>query len=437
MRALLEKVLHREGYEVVCAGDGQEALRLLEEVDLAIVDLRMPRMDGLSLLREARSRGVRVPVIVMTAFGSIDSAVEAMKAGAYHYLTKPFSLEEALVLVERALRERELERELEALRREVERRYGFHNLVGKSKAMQQVFELIRRVSHSRSTVLIQGSSGTGKELVARAIHYSSPRRDRPFVAVECSAIPETLLESELFGYVRGAFTGAVTSRKGLLEEADGGTLFLDEIGDLSPSMQVKLLRTLQEREVRRIGAQQSVKVDVRLIAATNRDLEEAVRRGEFRADLFYRLNVITINLPDLKDRPEDIPLLAHHFLRKFAEANGEHKRGISKEAMDLLMNYHWPGNVRELENVIERAVILGRGPEVLPEDLPPRLRQPSRPAAGEEVPLPQGLTLRELELRYIQEVLRRTGGRKAEAARLLGISRRTLYRRLRELGVNT
>jgi DNA-binding NtrC family response regulator len=440
MRELVAKVLAREGYAVRALPRAREVLQALAEgpADLVITDLRMPEMDGLTLLQEIKRLSPDTSVLLMTAFGSIDSAVQAIKAGAYDYLTKPFKMDELLLAVRRALEERQLRAEVRALREEVRTKYNFANILGKSKPMQDLFALIKKVAASRSTVLIQGKSGTGKELVAKAIHYNSPRRDRPLVTVNCSAIPKDLLESELFGHVKGAFTGAIAHKRGLFEEADGGSLFLDEIGELSPELQVKLLRVIQERELKRVGDTRTITVDVRLIAATNRDLAQAVKEGVFREDLYYRLNVIPLVLPDLKDRADDIPLLATHFLMKYAKEADPPIEGISMEAMRLLLEYDWPGNVRELENVIERAVILGRGPHIMPEDLPAYLRAgqsavPPR-AGNSHGPWP---TLEELERQYIAAVLQETGWHRLKAAAILGIDRRTLYRKIRTYGLRS
>jgi transcriptional regulator with PAS, ATPase and Fis domain len=341
-------------------------------------------------------------------------------------------MDEIIVVVRRVMEERRLRAEVRALRAEVRKKYNFSNILGKSKPMLDLFALIQKVAGSRSTVLIQGKSGTGKELVAKAIHYNSPRRERPLVTVNCSAIPKDLLESELFGHVKGAFTGAIANKRGLFEEADGGSLFLDEIGELSPELQVKLLRVIQEREIKRVGDTRTVSVNVRLIAATNRDLAQAVKEGIFREDLYYRLNVIPIVLPDLQDRAEDMPLLVTHFLLKYAKEADPPIEGISKEAMRLLLEYDWPGNVRELENVIERAVILGHGPEILPEDLPAHLRTRMIPVRhrtrAANTPRP---TLEELERDYIATVLAETHWHRMQAAHILGIDRRTLYRKIR------
>jgi DNA-binding NtrC family response regulator len=437
MRELIVRVLAREGYAVRPLPRGQEALQALEEgpVDLVVSDIRMPEMDGLTLLQEVRRLAPETSVLMMTAFGSIDTAVQAIKAGAYDYLTKPFKNDELIVVVRRAMEERRLRAEVRALREEVSTKYNFSNILGKSKPMLDLFALIKKVAGSRTTVLLQGRSGTGKELVAKAVHYNSPRRGRPLVTVNCAAIPKDLLESELFGHLKGAFTGAIANKRGLFEEADGGSLFLDEIGELCPELQVKLLRVLQEREIRRIGDTRTVSVDVRLIAATNRDLAQAVNEGLFREDLYYRLNVIPIVLPDLKDRTEDVPLLATHFLMKYAKEADPPIEGIAKDAMRLLLEYDWPGNVRELENVIERAVILARGPQILPGDLPAQLRAHQTPPPHQSTAAsPHRPTLEELERDYIATVLRETRWHQMRAAHILGIDRRTLYRKIRTYG---
>ena len=433
MRNLLKKVLTKQGFSVQTSPNGIDALMKVEETpfDVILADIRMPEMNGIEVLKTVKETRPEIYVILMTAFGSIDSAVEAMKKGAYDYITKPFKMDEITIVIKKALEEKGLRKEVASLRNEVRSKYRFDNIIGKSKVMQDVFDLIRRVSNSKSTVLIYGKSGTGKELVAKALHYNSPRKDNPFVAVNCSAIPETLLESELFGHVRGAFTGAIATRKGLFEEANGGTIFLDEIGNVSPAMQIKLLRVLQEREIRRVGGAENIKVDIRLIAASNQNLENAVSRGEFRDDLYYRLNVITINLPELKDRQDDVPLLANYFLKKYTKGENEKIKSISKEAMNLLLNYNWPGNVRELENVIERAIALGRYEEILPEDIPVNIRN-SRMMSGLKETLPENATIDELERDYIAKILKKTKGHKINTARILGIDRRTLYRKVKK-----
>ena len=389
-------------------------------------------MDGMTLLERVKERAPETIVVLVTAFGSIDSAVEAMKRGAADYVTKPFKMDEILLVLKKALAHRALHRELESLRGEVEQRYRFGALIGKSKQMQTVFELIRRVAGVRSTVLVTGRSGTGKELVAKAIHYNGARKDKPFVAINCAAIPEMLLESELFGHVKGAFTGATDTKPGLFEEADGGTLLLDEIGELPPAMQAKLLRTLQDRQVRRVGSTRSVEVDVRLIAATNHDLNALVGEGRFREDLYFRINVISIDVPPLVEHPEDIPLLVQHFLERYAAEHGRPTPAMSPDAFKAFMSYDWPGNVRELENAIERAVALSTGGAIQPSDLPGTVtgKQDDLLKARAD----EAMTLRRLEDRYILEVLERTGGNQVQAAQILGIDRKTLYRKLKALG---
>jgi len=430
MRELLQKILLTEGYLVQTASNGSAALSMIEEhsFDIVLTDVKMPGLGGIELLKAVRGISKETYVIIMTAFGTIDSAVEAMKQGAYDYISKPFKMDEIRILMNKILDEKALRHEVNSLRREVNRRYQYSNIIGKSKGMQEIFELIERVSDGKSTVLIQGRSGTGKELVAKAIHYNGPRKDKPFMAVNCSAIPETLLESELFGHVKGAFTGAVTTKTGLFEEADGGTLFLDEIGDLSLSMQVKLLRVLQEREIKPVGGTESKKIDIRLITATHQDLAEKIRQGTFREDLYHRLNVINIIIPPLKDRPEDIPLLARHFLNLYAKENNRSGMTVSREVLEAFINYPWTGNVRELENIIERAVILCKGNEITLEDLPPHFLKESRESL-EKTDL-SSLSLDEVEKEHIQRVLESVGGHKMKAAEILKIDRRTLYRKL-------
>ena len=429
MRNLLQKVLVRNGYGVSAAGSGESALRRIEEqgYDIVLSDIRMPSMDGMELLGRIREVSPETTVIMMTAFGSVGSAVEAMKQGAYDYISKPFKMDEVLIVLSRVVEEKRLRRELISMRRALAERYAFGNIVGKSKPMQEVYDLIRRVAPTTATVLIRGKSGTGKELVARALHFNGPRKEGPFVPVNCSALPENLLESELFGHVKGAFTGAAADREGLFVEADGGTIFLDEIAEMGPELQSRLLRVLQEREVRPVGGSRQRTVDVRVIAATNQDLETRVKEGRFREDLYYRLNVIPIRLPDLRERLEDIPLLVDHFLKKYAGEVGGVKR-ISREVLAALARYSWPGNVRELENVVQRMAVLCAGEEIQLEDLPPELR-----TAREEL-LPRAVreevTLSELEKEYILMVLERTGGNQTRTAEILGIDRRTLYRKL-------
>jgi DNA-binding NtrC family response regulator len=435
MCELLTSFFSEKAYDVGTAPDGEHALARLEERDYALVitDIKLPGMSGLELLARIRVDWPEMAVVIMTAFSSISSAVEAMKLGAEDYIGKPFQLDELAITVEKALERLSLRREVRELRAEVRGRYNFSNIVGRSKPMQQLFEVIKRIAARRdASALITGSTGTGKELVARAIHYNSDRRDAPFMPINCSAIPDTLLESELFGHQKGAFTGAHETRRGLIEEAQGGTVFLDEINTLSPSLQVKLLRVLQERVVRRVGGRENIQIDIRLVSASNQDLEEAAKRGEFRQDLFYRLNVVPVRLPDLKDRREDIPLLVLHFLQKFAQQHGEPPRRFANEAMRVLMTHAWPGNVRELENAVEHALTMGRGEILLSEDLPVSVTAPERDIIHEATL--DDVTLAELEQRYILLVLEKMGGHQIKTSRVLGIDRRTLYRRLRQYG---
>jgi two-component system response regulator PilR (NtrC family) len=393
-------------------------------------------VDGLAVLRAAKELSPQTVVLVMTAFASTDTAVEAMKAGAYDYVTKPFKLDELKLTIANALERKRLQDENLALRRQLRKERGLENFVGRSRKMLDILETIRKTADSGSTILITGESGTGKELVAQGVHVESARRSRPFVSVNCGAVPETLMESELFGHVKGAFTGAVTSTEGLFAAADGGTLFLDEITEIPQSVQVKLLRAIQEREIRRVGDTKDHKVDVRLIAASNRDVGKAVADGSLREDLFYRLNVIPIHLPPLRDRREDIPLLVAHFIAKIARQVGRTVRGIDPEALATLERYHWPGNIRELENVIERAIVLGGSEVLTPDSLPPDVRRPhdrqdvpvELPAAG----LDLEATLDQMERRYIQMALERTGGVQTRAAELLRVSFRQFRYKLQK-----
>jgi DNA-binding NtrC family response regulator len=433
---LLQTILEAHGYQIVTATSGKEGLAIVQAlpIDLVITDLRMPGMDGLAFLKSVHGNFSSLPVIITTGHGSIDSAVEAIKKGAYAYLTKPITSERLLHLVGRAIDEQHLRQENLYLRRQLEERNRFDNILGKSPHMQEIFRLIEDLEGSEATVLIQGNTGTGKELIARALHFHSPRKERPFLAVNCGGLTETLLESELFGHIKGAFTGATVNKRGLFKEADGGTLFLDEISETSPSMQVRLLRAIQEGEVKPVGSEQSINVDVRIIAATNQDLAQAMAAGRFRPDLYYRLNVIGVHLPDLKERREDIPPLAQHFLDVYRERLKKKEVGeISPEALAVLMDYEWPGNVRELENCIERAVVLARGEAIRPEHLPGSLRHltPER-----SLTFAVGTSLEVLERQAILATLREVKGNKAAAARLLGISQRTLYRKVKTYGLD-
>ncbi len=433
MLAMLEKFLRRAGYTVDTTPDSMKAMSLVDDknYDIVITDIQMPRATGMDLLKRIKELQKDTMVIMITAFGSVDSAVNAMKAGAYDYVSKPFNIDEILALLERATQQRRLQREVEFLRQEVERKYSFASIIGKSKAMQDIFALIQRLSHARSNVLITGRSGTGKELIAKAIHYNSERRAMPLVTVNCSAIPESLLESELFGHEKGAFTGAITSRRGLFETANGGTLFLDEIGDMPLGSQSKLLRVVEAGEVRPVGSDEVKKVDVRIIAATHRDLKELVKHDQFREDLFYRLNVISIHVPDLKDRPEDVSILVEHFMKKYGEQFGKPNIRMTHEASACLIKYTWPGNVRELENVIERSIALSSEEVVDAKDLPEHLFQ-MKPSDLIDDLATDNMPLTEVEKRYIMRILQRTNWHQSKAAQILGIDRKTLYRKIKE-----
>ena len=439
MRDLLSITLEKEGYDVLTAAGGEAAIEALrrDTTDAVITDLRMPKVDGLQVLRAAKEISPDVAVIVITAVASTETAVEAMKLGAYDYITKPFKLDEVSLIVRNALERKRLRDENLYLRKQLETQHRFENIIGKSGRILEVFDTIRKISDSPSTAMITGESGTGKELVARAIHFNSLRRDKPFVSVNCGAIPEGLMESELFGHVRGAFTGAVSNKIGLFSAGEGGTLFLDEITEIPPLLQVKLLRAIQTREIRRVGDTKDMKTDVRLIAASNRNLEDAVRDGILREDLYYRLNVIPIQLPPLRERREDIPLLVAHFLQKFGKDLGKEARGVAPEAMIVLERYHWPGNIRELENVLERAIVLGAGDMLGIESLPETLRR-ERPVKGmEAVELPEdGLdleaTLDTIERGYLQRALDRTGGVQTKAAELLKMTFRQFRYKLQK-----
>ncbi|PWU25042.1 MAG: two-component system response regulator [Candidatus Rokuibacteriota bacterium] len=427
---LLAEVLSGEGYRIRTASGGKECVSLAEgsPFDLAIVDLRMPELDGLQVIRRLASVQPGMPVLILTAFATIDTAIEAIREGAYDYLSKPFRMEQLKVVVQRTLEARRLARENAQFRHERQDRYGAQNLVGQSPAMVEVYKLVARVARLDTTVLVQGETGTGKELVARAIHHASHRADGPFVVVDCTSVPEGLFESELFGHERGAFTGALSARRGLFETAAGGTCFLDEIGELSAPLQGKLLRALQEQAVRHVGGNDWIPVNVRTIAATNRDLKKRVEHGTFREDLYYRLNVVSISLPALRERAQDIPLLAQHFLEKYARAAGKPIKGFARETLALLPAYPWPGNVRELENAVERAVALSSSDLILPEDLPAPAEKGSPAALA--VPGPR-MTLDEVKRWYVDRVLEDVGGNKVRAAEILGVDRGTLYRMLK------
>ncbi len=443
MLRVLELQLQTAGFTVVKAQSAEIGLKLLDTAEeeaqpyaLALTDLRLPGMDGLNFLREARSRQAGLPVIVMTAFGTIETAVEAMKAGASDYLLKPFSLEDMMITIEKVLELHALRSENKKLKQELTRRYEFERIIGRSEKMREVFETAERVAGTRATVLLGGESGTGKGMLARAIHQQSPRRDAPFIKITCSAIPENLMESELFGYEKGAFTGALRSHEGKFEQADGGTAFLDEIGDVPAPVQVKLLRVLQEREFERLGGSKTIEVDVRIIAATNQDLRAALEQGAFREDLYYRLNVVPINLPPLRDRKEDLPELVDHFLERFAEDTGGRVSGVSAAALDKLRTYHWPGNVRELENIIQRAMVLAKGEVISVDEIQ------LDGASGASLPpgaipfLPEGMSLEKYEQELIREAMKRSDNNKSQAARLLGLTRNAFRYRLSQMGLD-
>ncbi len=427
---LLREVLSEEGYDVVTSGSGEEALRIGEQecFDIIISDMKLgPNLNGLDVLRAYKSIQPDSEVILITAFGSMETAIEAVKAGAFDYISKPFKIDEVLLQVHRALENRNLLRENRNLKQQLSNPMQITSLVGRSPGMLEIYKKIAMVSDSRSTVLIYGESGTGKELVAKAIHHNSPRASRRFFAVNCGALAEALLETELFGHVRGAFTGAFESKRGIFEEASGGTVFLDEVSEMSPALQVKLLRAIEEQEVRRIGSNQVTRIDLRLIAASNRVLSELVEEGKFRADLYYRLRVVEISIPPLRERREDIPLLVEYFLKRLGRERSQ-TYAVSSRALSALMSYHWPGNVRELENTLEAAVALNRSGVITLDDLPPKFRP--EPKNGDRLEqlhadLP---SLDELEKRYLMHVLKVTGDNKARAANILGINRKTLYR---------
>jgi DNA-binding NtrC family response regulator len=438
-RRQLQKLLQADpDLHVDVCGDGDHALRLLTEnnYSLLITDLRMPKLDGMQLIAEIERRRLPVTVIVTTGEGSIEEAVQAIRQGAYDFLTKPIDVDNLRLVLHRALRERALQDEVARLRDELQTRYAFHNVISKNPRMHAVFELIANIAHTNTTVLVDGETGTGKEQVARAIHQASVNRQGPMVAVNCAALPENLLESELFGHEKGAFTSAVSSRKGRFEMADGGTIFLDEVGDVPASMQAKLLRVLQERRFERVGGSQAIEVDVRVIAATNRSLQRLVKQGKFREDLYYRLHVVKIDLPPLRDRPEDIPLLAQHFAEKYA--HGQPPKQISPEAMEVLLAYRWPGNIRELENAIERASVTTREGVVRPENLPPELSAPAAPKLPFSVdldrPLPDLLTevTGKVEQQYIRKALKKARGNVGKCAKICGLSRRSISAKIAE-----
>jgi DNA-binding NtrC family response regulator len=461
MRESLTDWLKEDGYEVVAVEDGFKGLEVAQSSswNVILLDLKMPKMDGLEVLKEVKKLKLDIPVIIITAYATVDTAVAAIKEGAYDYIVKPFHPEEVGLIIKKIIERQNLIKENIMLRKELTRRYEFQDIIGKSPKLQALFELIRTIAPTRSTVLIEGESGTGKELVARAIHETSLRSDSPFIALACGALPETLLESELFGYEKGAFTGAVSQKKGKIELADGGTLFFDEIGDIDLKTQVDLLRFLQEREFRRLGGADVIKVDVRIIAATNQDLKQLVSEGKFRDDLYYRINVFTITIPPLRERREDIPLLVTHFIEKHRIETGKNIERISESALQVLMDYDWPGNVRQLENAIEHAVVITQGNIIQPESLPKLNISKPRPSWKEHNDkthngnwINEGLgksekeeeilksdttkSLEEIEKRHIINVLKETNNNISQAAKILGINRGTLYRKMKEYGID-
>jgi two-component system response regulator PilR (NtrC family) len=444
MREFLDIMLKKEGYKVSLASNGEEVLKLAERdiFDLILMDIRMPKLDGISVLKKVKTLSPETIVIMITAYASADTAIKAMKEGAYDYITKPFKVDEIKLIIRNALEKKNLQKENILLKQVVRDRYHFDNIMGQCPNMLALYDLLEKVAPTKTNTLIAGESGTGKELVAKAIHYNSPRKDKPFVTLNCGAIPEALIESELFGHMKGAFTDAIATKKGLFEMADEGTIFLDEISELPLLMQVKLLRVLQDREFKRVGGTEDIRVDVRIISATNKDLEEAVREKRFREDLFYRLNVIQIKLPPLRERREDIPLLALHFLKRYAEELNKNITGISPEALRILLNYDFPGNVRELQNIIERAVALENTPELTPQNLSSYLeQQPLLKKNLFDLDIPnEGIDLEkmveELERSLLVKALDRTKGIKKKAAELLRINFRSMRYRLEKYGLN-
>ncbi len=437
-RTMLKAVLSAEGYHVQEADDGDAACLAVEKVifDLVLMDLRMKRMHGDAAQKKMHEISPGIPVIIMTAYGSVRSAVTALKAGAHDYLTKPIDVDELKLLVLKTLHHRRLEEENINLKERLDQRFDFGDIIGRSPSMRELFETVSLVAPSEATVLIQGESGTGKELVANAIHHNSPRKEHPFVKVNCAALPESLLENELFGHEKGAFTGATGPQKGRFQLADRGTLFLDEIAEMAPATQAKILRVLQEREFEPVGGTRTVQVDTRIISATNRNLEDEIAAGRFREDLYYRLNVVIIKVPPLRNRSADIPLLADYFLKRYAEKNHRSLKGFGPRSMDLLLRHAWPGNVRELENVIERAVIMARGDMVDPEHFPNTLQDQDADESRREPVLASGRSLKEVEKEMILKTLEDMGGNRTRTAETLGISRRTLQLRLKDYGIN-
>ena len=435
MKDFLKEALGRSDYSVDSASTGEEALEKIKDkdYDLILSDIRMPSMSGMEVLKATKQHLPSAKVVMMTAYGTVENAVEAMKLGAFDYVMKPFSADEIELVLGRAFEHKRLLEENKLLRRQVKDKYGFDNIVGKSPQMQEIFELVGEIADTRASVLITGESGTGKELIAKAIHYNSPRRDGPFIRINCAALPEGLVESELFGHEKGAFTGAIRKSRGRFELADGGTLLLDEVSEISPGLQAKLLRVLQEREFERVGSGQTIQVDVRIISTSNRNLREQIEKGKFREDLFYRLNVIPMHISPLRERKEDIPILAEHFLRKYNLENNRSIEGISQKVYEMFLEYAWPGNVRELENYIERAVVTSKTKILAPGDFPKEIafgRADFAPGA-----IGVGCSIHEAEKRLIMKTLEAQGGNRTKAAEILGISTRTLRNKLQEYGL--
>jgi DNA-binding NtrC family response regulator len=442
MRSMVTDHLVRQGYQVKSFGSSLEAVKYLSSsgldalgTELVLTDLRMPDLDGLDVLQQIRRLPHQFPVVIMTAFASVETAVEGLRKGAFDYITKPFKLAELTLTVERGITYYRLKQQNKTLTSEIKKTWNRSSMVGKSAALQSVFDLIERVGPSNTNVLITGESGTGKEVVARALHHASSRAAKPFIAINCTAIPESLMESELFGHIKGSFTGATIDKKGLFEEANGGTIFLDEIGDMDLSLQAKLLRVLQERKIKPVGSNQIKDIDVRVLAATHKDLKSAMANQTFREDLYYRLSVIPIVMPPLRHRPEDIPLLAHYFLRKYSALNNNKNVNFTHDALHKLMSFSWPGNVRELENMVERLVVMAQGSQIEAADIPTADQSTSEQFYGQATS--DSPTLEQLEKRYIQLVLDKTGGKKEKAAQILGINRRTLYRKEKDYGFVT
>ena len=446
IREFLEIMLRKEGYEPTCVEDGLQAVEIMKKksFDMVISDMQMPNMTGIELLRNLRERDPDLLFMMITAFGTTETAVEAMKLGAYDYITKPFKIDEVRINIANALKSRSLEFENRVLKKELTKTYSFQNLIGNSEPMHRIYDMVKRVSQAPTNVLITGESGTGKEVIAKAIHYNGSLKDKVFVPVNCGAIPESLMESEMFGHKKGSFTGAVADKAGLFETANGGTLFLDEVGELPLSIQVKLLRAIQERVIRRVGGVDDTKINVRIIAATNRDLGTMVEEGTFRQDLYYRLNVINIHSPALRERPEDIPLLAQHFLDKYNERLGKQVRSISEEAMEQLTKHNYPGNVRELENIIERTVALEGGATILPESLPPMVQtsRGRKMASSHEIEITEeGIdidkVIGQIEKELLIKAIHASGGVKKRAAKLLSITFRSMRYRAEKYGLGT